>query len=276
MELQTKSSMVLMNQLFWKSDDRRCVIAVDAASVNAKISIDSNGHVDGLLEELTIDKKLVDLISENLDEFHKFYETHHKEIVKYFFVFYVCSLREENKSYPILIRKKTNGSANDDIKQELEEIVIRCQDSGLEVIGISFDGDPKYLDFVNNMCLEIEKIDKCDLNKPLSSIFTEYKGILIFEDLMHLVKCCRYRLVCGSDICPSLSSDVATFNVDSFRDIGVKDHVLDSSKSKKMDDNLPLQFFSQENIRASIRIGRFDLLIALLPCYLLMLIKKKF
>lgn len=36
-----------------------------------------------------------------------------------------------------------------------------------------------------------------------------------------------------------------------------------------MDDNLPLQFFSQENIRASIRIGRFDLLIALLPCYLL-------
>lgn len=77
------------------------------------------------------------------DEFHKFYETHHKEIEKYFFVFYVCSLREENKSYPILIRKKTNGSANDDIKQELEEIVIRCQNSGLEVIGISFDGDPK-------------------------------------------------------------------------------------------------------------------------------------
>ena len=80
-------SICKLNQLFWKSDDRRCVIAVDAASVNAKISIDSNGHVDGLLEELTIDKKLVDLISENLDDFHKFYETHHKEIVKYFFCF---------------------------------------------------------------------------------------------------------------------------------------------------------------------------------------------
>ena len=69
------------------------------------------------------------------------------------------------------------------------------------------------------MCTGFDKIDQIDLNKPLSSAFTDYKGIHIFEDPMHLVKCYRYRLVCGSDIC--------------------------SSK------------------------GRYDLLIALLPCFLL-------
>lgn len=180
MALQTKFWTVHMSQfvrwmihLFWKSDEKRCVFAVGAASVNAKISIDQNGQVEGLLEELTIDKKLADLISKNLDEFHNFYEEHHIEIVKYFFVFYVCSLSEENKSFPILIKKKNNGSANDDIKQELEETVIRCKDAGLNVIGISFDGDPKYLDFVHNTCTEFDKIDQIDLNKPLSSSFTD-------------------------------------------------------------------------------------------------------
>lgn len=82
-------SICKMIYLFWKSDDKRCVVAFDAVSVNAKISINQNRQVEGLFEELTIDKKLADLISENLDEFHNFYEEHHNEILKYFFAFYV-------------------------------------------------------------------------------------------------------------------------------------------------------------------------------------------
>lgn len=43
-------------QLFWKSDDKRCVIAVDAAAIKAKITIHKDGVVDGLLEDLKIEK----------------------------------------------------------------------------------------------------------------------------------------------------------------------------------------------------------------------------
>ncbi|KAK8899123.1 hypothetical protein M9Y10_001424 [Tritrichomonas musculus] len=37
-----------------------------------------------------------------------------------------------------------------------------------------------------------------------------------------------------------------------------------------MDDDLPLLFFSSENVETAMRIGRIDLLLALLPCYLLL------
>lgn len=159
----TFESITTLIDLFWISDDRRCVIAVDAASVNAKLVIHQDGKVEGLVENYTIDQKLIDSISTDLDEFHKFYEMHHEEIIKYFFVFYVCSLSKENKSFPILIKKKTDGSANCDITADLEETVFNCRDVGLDVIGISFDGDPAYLHFVDNMCTEIQNIHEWDL-----------------------------------------------------------------------------------------------------------------
>lgn len=55
--------------------------------------------------------------------------------------------------------------------------------------------------------------------------------------MYHLTKCCRYRLVCGSYICPLLSNDTATFNVEDFKALGIKDYILDKSKTKKMDDD---------------------------------------
>lgn len=256
-------------QLFWKSDDKRCVIAVDAAAVKAKISIHKDGVVDGLLEDLKIDKSLVELYSQNEDEFYSFYQFYHDEIVKYYFVFYVCALNNNNKSFPIVIKKKTKGAADNDINEDLEVIIANCQDAGMEVVGISFDGDPSYLHFVENMCEEICIIDKLDLKQPLSKLFQSYKGVLIFEDALHLLKCSRYRLVCGSQICPSLSNDHKTFGIDDLKDIGIKEYLLDPSKSKKMDDNLPLLLFSQENIEKALLKKRYDIVLSMLPSYLL-------
>ena len=105
---------------------------------------------------------------------------------------------------------------------------------------LSYTNYPSYLNYVEKMCTEFGKLNQFDLNTPLSSIFQEYKGKLIYEDLMHLVKCNLYRLICGSYICPSLSKDEATFSANDFKDIGVKDHVLDPSRAKKIDDQLPL------------------------------------
>lgn len=122
---------------------------------------------------------------------------------------------------------------------------------------------------VENIVNEIGKLATLNLRNPLSTLFTNYVGILIYEDMYHLVKCCRYRFVCGSRICPSLSKDDCTFGIEDFKLINIKDYVFDGSKSKKMDDNLPLLFFTFENIEAAIALKRYDLVLALLPCYLL-------
>lgn len=37
-----------------------------------------------------------------------------------------------------------------------------------------------------------------------------------------------------------------------------------------MDDDLPFLFFSAENIQAAIKLERYDLVLGLLPCYLLL------
>lgn len=188
-------SIIKLLNMFWDSEDRKCVISVDAAAVNAKLTVHKDGRIEGLLDELTIEKELVESITKDPDEFHKFYDKHRDEIIKYYFVFYACSLDENAKSFPIALKKKTNGSADINITADLEELVFRCQDLGLEVMGISFDGDKSYLKYVIEMCQEIDKLGTLNLKEPLSSLFKKYSGILAYEDMMHLVKCCRYRFV---------------------------------------------------------------------------------
>ena len=106
----------------------------------------------------------------------------------------------------------------------------------IQVIGLSFDGDVSYLKYVDEMCNQIDKLEKCHL----STLFKEYYAPLIFEDLLYLVKWDLYRIVCKSIISPTLSKDWATFCKEDFKDLNIKDYVLDPSKSKKM---LKMQFF---------------------------------
>ena len=59
------------------------------------------------------------------------------------------------------------------------------------------------------------------------------QGILAYEDMMHLVKCNRYHLVCGSKICSSMTNDEEIFDLDDLFDIGFKKYLLNPSKQKK-------------------------------------------
>ncbi|KAK8899124.1 hypothetical protein M9Y10_001425 [Tritrichomonas musculus] len=199
----TKESIKKLVDLFWNDKDKRCVVAVDAAAVNSKVTIHKDGRIEGLLTDLTIDTDLVETIINDPEAFHQFYKQHQEEIVKYFFVFYICSLSQKNKSFPVLVKKKTSGAANNEIIADLEQLVHICNDVKLQVVSISFDGDASYLQYVDNMFQHIQKLPRLDLRCPLSGIIKEYVDVLIFEDMFHLVKCCRYRFVCGSDICPS-------------------------------------------------------------------------
>lgn len=73
------------------------------------------GFVYLITKKTKIDEDLVDLISSNLDAFHSFYELHRDEIIKYFIVFCLCPVNEENKSFLIFLRMKNNGAADSNI-----------------------------------------------------------------------------------------------------------------------------------------------------------------
>ena len=82
--------------MFKDTDDGKCVIAVDAAAVNAKIIIHKDGEIEGLIYQLTVDQDSVNLItSKNSELYNKFYMSHREKIIKYFFVYYVCFLDGE-------------------------------------------------------------------------------------------------------------------------------------------------------------------------------------
>ena len=91
---------------------------------------------------------------------------------------------------------------------------------------------------------------------------------LIFEDLLHLVKCIRYRMVSGSGICIFPDRDDVLQKYE-FLSIEIPVWVLDNSNARKMDDKLPLMMYHRQNLYKAILKSNLSLVIALLPSVLL-------
>lgn len=102
------------------------------------------------------------MLTTNSDAFHEFYHEHREEIKKYYFVFYLCPLKQKDKSFPILLIKKTNGSADINITNELEIHYFNCLGASLDIVGISFDGDFSYLKYASDMLDEIDELESLD------------------------------------------------------------------------------------------------------------------
>ena len=95
------------------------------------------------------------------------------------------------------------------------------------------------------------------------------RGLLIYEDMLHLVKCDRYRKASGPLICPTLYESKPTISAESFEKNGISKWIIYNCRYTKMDDTLPLKFFTYENICHFRKLGRFDLAFSLLPSTLL-------
>ena len=95
-------------------------------------------------------------------------------------------------------------------------------------------------------------------------------GRLIFEDLMHLVKCDRYRKASGALFCPALYSAKATISRSAFEDNGIPQWILNNNRFTKMDDGLPLKLFTIQNILHLRSKQKYDLSFSLLPSTLLL------
>ena len=155
-------SITKLIDMFYNRNDttkKRAVIAVDAAAISAKMLINRNGKIGGLIEDSQISEEMVFEITKYNDSFEAFYDMNLDDIAKYYFVFYICSLSDDDLSFPILIRRHGSGSANSDFVADLDNLVLICRSLGIDIIGVAFDGDPQWLSYVDFQCELIDKID---------------------------------------------------------------------------------------------------------------------
>lgn len=242
--------------------DHRCVLAVDAASVTPSLSIRKDVTVHGLIDEIEIEEAARKALAGGIDAFNQFVESNKGEICKYYFVCYINPLSPQRKPFPVLAIRRTTGSADAETIDIVNSLIFQIQshfNNILELVGISFDGDPGWLhlikpfldqlpllspnlneqeDFKQNYVQNLE-----ELNHPLSSYGSEY-GLLPFEDVLHLLKCGRYRIIKDDEFhsWPSLQQPDTT-RAD-LHNLGIPEYILDDSRCKKMEDLYPLMMFN--------------------------------
>ena len=244
----------------YRQEKRRVVLAVDAAGVSPHVVVHKDGSVEGLVNsEYTVTPEIAQSLRISLDALRQFVNDANEAIIKDFFVVLVCPLETENGGFPILLHPKQNGSADQQFVQGLVQLVRGVCDCGVDVVGLAFDGDAGYLQFVRNITAHFATPN---FQVPLSC--QNVPSMLMFEDLLHLAKCIRYRFVCGSKLCPfPHKNDVVS--ISDFEKIGIVSWVLDSSPMRKMDDFLPLMMFNCDNLARALKEQMFGTCIALLP-----------
>ena len=89
-------------------------------------------------------------------------------------------------------------------------------------------------------------------------------SMLIFEGLLHLAKCVRYRFVSGSNIFPYPNNNEIVATND-FENTAIVPWILNPSKMRKMDDLFPLILFSRENLMMAPEKRIYGPCLALLP-----------
>ena len=238
----------------------RVVLAVDAAGVSPNVVVHKDGHVDGFLDpdaSLPIPQAMH--LRESLDELRNFISANRESVVRDFFVVLACPLESNSGGLPIMLYPKQNGAADQNFVDVFLEVSNRVKECRVDVVGLSFDGDAGYLRFVRSItsCFALP-----DLMKSLWQ--QEMSEMMMFEDLLHLAKCVRYRFVCGSRVCPYPHTPEGIC-VEDFEKIGVVSWVLDPSQVRKMDDFLPLMMFSVDNVLRAVQMGMEPVAVALSP-----------
>lgn len=248
---------------------QRFVIAIDAAGITPRVVIHANGQIEGFMEDIFIDPEEAKQIKSSIETLKAFIDVNKNEIIKDFFVIYVCPLKPSKGGFPLVIYPKNNGAADVDCVGHLEEIYLILRSLNINVIGLAFDGDTGYLKFAKAYYTKFSEFVFSSHAKKLYDLIPYPLDIpLIFEDMYHVIKCIRYRFVCGSNICIYPFRDT-TINIQDLTSIGISDWILDPSQSKKMDDLLPLMIFNLDNIVKAANLGKFEIAIALLPSTLL-------
>jgi hypothetical protein len=112
---------------------------------------------------------------------------------------------------------------------------------GIEVERLSSDGDKKYGIFFKDLTELFSSLRNFDFGFPLHQQFLDFDDTASCSDLLHILKCVRYRFIEATSLLlfPDLSG--ALLSKTDFREIGTFENVLIDSKGKKQEDSFPLQ-----------------------------------
>ena len=259
-----------LKEALWDKDhdDFRCVLAIDAASINPQVSISSDGTVTGFTNDgpKSVSPERAKILRESRKEYKLFIKQNKEFISKYEFVVLLCPLDPTQPTIPISCDEANSGSATQEIKDTLEVLRANAESCGFNVIGYAFDGDKQYLDltedFINENILEY-LWDKSDL--PIFLAWEEYGFLCLFYDLLHIVKCDRYRKAKDKETCVWPTAEEPTISKDEFIAEGIPSECFIDSHASKMHDDIPLKLFTPQNCHLLFDNNKFDLCLSLLP-----------
>lgn len=253
--------------------DKRAVVAIDAVSISPNITIDNSGKVTGLIDIKSIKKEEAEIIINSPDKFVEFIHSNIENVIKYYFVCYSCPLNKNSISIPFCIIPRSNGNACKTVLEIFDHVLENLSKSGINVVGEAYDGDTAWL---TRVVLISKILCKYAMNQPnlaLENIaqlsFAENFGRFIYEDMLHLIKCDRYRKSSGACLCPALYNNEATISQKEFVDNGIPPWIMNNKRYSKMDDFLPIKLFTYYNIKHFRDMHRYDLAFSLIPSTLL-------
>ena len=245
-------------------------LMIDACMVDPYLSIDTNGHIIGLMntEEVLIED--VNEIIQNEDSFMNFLVLHSNKLVKAEFVINMATIDGTLPILPICCIPANSGSATGEIIQRIESIVKTLKELGLNVVSLGTDGDPQYNKYSRVVIDAIFNDFDEFLNEDLSQTFKKFDTIIHFSDPLHIAKRDRYRKVKYNKYHTHPVKHNYNINISQLLDVGFPQYIVDNSQARKMEDCLPERFFSGEMLTKLMHNDMIPAVITFLPSHLML------
>ena len=262
---------LLIDTLFPKNiteEQKNVILAIDAASVRANITIDENGLVTGLKNRMTLDKTEAKTLIDNESKFKEFCVSHIKEAIQAIFTVLLIPLDNSIEAFPICEIAAECGNATEEILQKLDSLKNVVERKDLNVIGFACDGDPQYLEDANIFLKECIDGFLINNDEPITRNFSNMLRRIVFYDALHLGKNNRYYYSDDCELFVWVNPEAERISCRDFEEIGISKDILDKT-ANKMDDNLALRLFTFDNIKKCLINGKRALAFALLPMTLL-------
>lgn len=263
-------NVICIIQKFLPPDfDGKAVLQVDAAYVTPYIKVKEDGTVNGLLYTTQIDPGRAKELLENEKKFLEFVQDNISQVIQAEFGITYAPLDIEYEPFPIACIPSTSGKCSIEMRDKIENLVDDLNQY-YPIIGIGTDGDNTYNYYSDNFMYNIIEDFDNFLNLNAAEIIGKYITYIHFSDPFHLVKRDRYRKVSllAFFISPMVIDELRS--VKYLEDLGIPPYILDNSRARKMEDELPKKLFNMQVIQKIMEKGDFHLLLSMLPSTLLM------
>jgi hypothetical protein len=226
--------------------DRSLILAVDAVAFRPVITVDEDGFIHGLKDQVRLDDQdLFDTFLKHPPEFAQFLSDHWDQAYSSLFVYHIQPVNPRLPCAVIHVVPAVNGKGNPKTVGQLSRLEFRLKTAfRIPVVGVAFDGDSAF----NQIHTLFASDWKRSLNHRTPSIprFPDL-GVVIC-DPKHLAKRVRYRWV-EDDFSVGTPGNGFFFSLARIRDAGLSSPVVFvNSQESKMHDSLPLELFSPKTL----------------------------